>query len=195
MCYHFDSNSIIAIATVAYTLISVGMWLAIKRGNKLTDDSNNTTRAIFEATNRPLVYSFQPNVNLDPYNKNIGMSLRMGNAGAMPTRGLIVTWRVTSGQEEFHNEIRPAPYTPLLDWNVNVLLEGEVQEWSQRAIIIVGEPMTNILAGKRQLEIRLAFSYKGLGDHAYKDSTTYFYDAINRRMTANLDQITNNAIE
>ena len=146
---------IIAIATVAYVLVSIALWRATKRSTEIT-------QKIFEAANRPYIGTEGVKTRINELEGFLRFEVEIKNFGTVPASNLTGGWDIL-----YNGELLPI-VRPQRDASI-LLPQGSIFLVAQLA-----DPQFQPLAdGEARLELRLSFRYTGVTDHEYQYRERY----------------------
>jgi hypothetical protein len=116
----------------------------------------------------------------------VSLHIFIRNAGTVPTRGLVIKVDVTSNGDPLFDWIDgrtglPLPNSALVR-QLDVVTMHDITPTEITVLRSTKEFFMDIRDGKRSLDLRMSFTYKGIGNTTYVQCASYHYDAETKKM-------------
>jgi len=162
-------TAIIAVATVVYVLYAAKLW-------RVSVDTLQLTKKIFESTNRPFIVSEEPQLELVQEQKPSFVLVKISNKGRVPSSGVLIEFNVKFENKDAaitHPSIEPLSIFPDFSEQISI----EVDNKRNHMIAYLDKPSS-------PLELFLIIKYNGIADQQYTTNCHYRYDVKLKRFNS-----------
>ncbi len=163
-------TAIIALATIVYVIYAAKLW-------RVSLDTLQLTKKIFESTNRPFIVSETPELELIALPKPSFINITMKNKGHVPSSGVVIEFKAMFENTDVTKTLpNSAPLSIFPDFSEKIAIE--IENKANQMIALLSKPTSTSL-----LELSLNIKYNGIADQKYTTNCHYRYDIKLKRFT------------